>query len=202
MLSEAVRVRLALLCYSQAGADSSLSFCVYSLIPQRSLGYKILHLCVSSWRFIAFFRCDFDDTAVAAMKVVAHLRRNCVYFLSFFRDLSKWTHLKADMPQTPLCSFVRQVGEPVLHVYLTLRLYWTPHLWFTSTNMHLPYGKIVLQFPIGKPWQKQNRALHLHLNHATLLSYQVHTPVTSDLLFCFKPKYFYGLQFLTHMWTV
>lgn len=41
--------------------------------------------------------------------------------------LSKWTNLKADMPQTPQCPIVRQVGEPVLHVYLSPRLYRTPH---------------------------------------------------------------------------
>lgn len=81
-------------------------------------------VCVSFWRFIAFRLSNFDDTAVAAIKLAEQSRRNSgTYFLSFFARLSKWTNLIADMPQSPLCPIVRQVGEPVLHVYLSLRLY-------------------------------------------------------------------------------
>ena len=39
---------------------------------------------MSSWRFIAFLLSNFDDTAVAAIKLVGQSRRNCTYFLSFF----------------------------------------------------------------------------------------------------------------------
>lgn len=85
---------------------------------------KMYSVCVSSWRFIAFRLSNFDDTAVAAIKLAEQSRRNSrTYFLSFFARLSKWTNLITDMPQSPLCPIVRQVGEPVLHVYLSLRLY-------------------------------------------------------------------------------
>lgn len=50
----------------------------------------------------------------------------CIY--PVFPRLSKWTNLKADTPQTPVCPIVRPVGEPVLHVCLPLRPYWTLHL--------------------------------------------------------------------------
>lgn len=39
----------------------------------------------------------------------------------FLKRVSKWTNLKADMPKTPLCPIVRQVGEPVLHLCLSLK---------------------------------------------------------------------------------
>lgn len=47
--------------------------------------YNLQYMCVSSWRFIALLLSNFDDTAVAAFKVVGKSRRTCALFLSFFK---------------------------------------------------------------------------------------------------------------------
>ncbi len=60
-----------------------------------------------------------------------------------------------------------------------------------------PYRNIALQVPVGKPKQKQSRALLLYCNHIQLFFPLRYTFVTFDLLFCFKALSFYGFQGLS-----
>lgn len=126
-----------------------------------------------------FFLSDFDDTAKAAIKLLGPSRRNCTCFLSFFPGQFKWMNLKADMPPTPLCPIVRQVGEPVLHVSISKTVVNTTSVLVSgsqaSTCIFLTqtfYYKSLLE-NLGRSYN------------------------FSDLPFCFEALSFYGLQGLS-----
>lgn len=62
-------------------------------------------------------------------------------------------------------------------------------VWFTRSNVHLPYRNSVLQVPLGQTLAEHYTCATTSLHFC---SHQGHINVTSDLLFSFKALSFYG----------
>lgn len=118
------------------------------------------------WRFIAFLLSDFDDTAVAAIKLVGQSRRSCAYFLCFFSatvQVDKSDSWYATNASVSYCETGGWTCSPRGSIPKTVPNTTSVGVWFTSSNMHLPYKNTVLQVPVVKTWQSRVPHLQLHL---------------------------------------